>query len=211
VHGGITVTTSARVARPAPPAVLADAIPAGASGTTATLRTAALVVGGALVTALAAQVSFTAPGMVVPFTGQTAAVLLTGAALGWRRGAASMALYVAAGALGAPIFSKGASGLAEVFGVTGGYLAGFILAAAVVGALAARGWDRTIPRAATLMVLGNLLIYAIGVPVLAAVTGQGIGWAIANGALPFVPWDALKIALAAGLLPATWLLVGRRR
>ena len=205
------MTISARVARPASPAVLADAIPATASAVGSAFRTAALIVAGALITALAAQISFTAPGMVVPFTGQTAAVLLTGAALGWRRGAASMALYVMAGALGAPIFSKGASGLAEVFGVTGGYLAGFILAAAVVGILAGRGWDRTIPRAAMLMVLGNLIIYSVGVPVLAAVTGQGIGWAIANGALPFIPWDALKVALAAGLLPAAWLLVGRRR
>jgi biotin transport system substrate-specific component len=204
------VTISARVARPASPAVLADAIPATTSAAGTAFRTAALVVGGALVTALAAQISFTAPGMVVPFTGQTAAVLLTGAALGWRRGMASMALYVVAGALGAPIFSKGASGLAEVFGVTGGYLAGFVLAAAVVGFLAARGWDRTIPRAAMLMVVGNLIIYSVGVPVLAAVTGQGIGWAIANGAVPFIPWDALKVALAAGLLPAAWLLVGRR-
>jgi biotin transport system substrate-specific component len=204
------VTISASVARPASPAVLADAIPTTTSATGTAFRTAALVVGGALVTALAAQISFTAPGMVVPFTGQTAAVLLTGAALGWRRGMASMALYVVAGALGAPIFSKGASGLAEVFGVTGGYLAGFVLAAAVVGFLAARGWDRTIPRAAMLMVLGNLIIYSVGVPVLAAVTGQGIGWAIANGAVPFIPWDALKVALAAGLLPAAWLLVGRR-
>ncbi len=205
------MTISARVARPASPAVLADAIPASASRAGAALRTAALVVGGAAITALAAQVSFTAPGMVVPFTGQTAAVLLTGAALGWRRGAASMALYLVAGALGAPVFSNGASGLVRVLGSTGGYLAGFIVAAAVVGALAARGWDRTIPRAALLMVLGNLLIYALGVPVLAAVTGQGLGWAVANGALPFIPWDALKIALAAGLLPAAWLLVGRRR
>jgi biotin transport system substrate-specific component len=205
------VTISARVARPASPAVLADAIPTSASATGAALRTAALVVGGALITALAAQISFMAPGMIVPFTGQTAAVLLTGAALGWRRGAASMALYVIAGALGAPIFSKGASGLVEIFGATGGYIVGFILAAAVVGALAARGWDRTIPRAAMLMVLGNLIIYALGVPVLAAVTGHGIGWAIANGAVPFIPWDALKVALAAGLLPAAWLLVGRRR
>ncbi len=205
------MTISADAPRTAPPAVLADAIPSLASRTGTALRTAALVVGGALITALAAQISFTAPGMVVPFTGQTAAVLLTGAALGWRRGAASMALYLAMGALGAPVFSDGASGVVKILGATGGYLIGFVIAAAVVGALAARGWDRTIPRATMLMVLGNLVIYAFGVPVLAAVTGKGLEFAVTNGVIPFIPWDALKIALAAGLLPTAWLLVGRRR
>lgn len=204
------MTTSAG-ARTAPPAVLADVVLEPTTRSMSALRAAALIVGGALLAAGAAQVSFTLPGMTVPYTLQTAAVLLTGAALGSWRGAASMLGYLAMGALGAPVFSAGASGVAKITGATGGYLIGFVIAAAIVGALAARGWDRTPVRAAGLMVLGNLVIYAIGVPILALVLGLSLPGAIAAGATPFIPWDAVKIALAAGLLPLAWAVVGRRR
>lgn len=205
------MTISADAPRTAPPAVLADVLFEPTTPSVAALRTAALIVGGALLTAAAAQLSFTLPGMTVPFTLQTAAVLLTGAALGSWRGAASMLLYLAMGAAGAPVFSAGASGVARIVGPTGGYLVGFVIAAAIVGALAARGWDRSVPRAVGLMVLGNLIIYGVGVPVLAIVLRLPILDAVQAGAIPFIPWDAVKIALAAGLLPAAWLLVGRRR
>jgi biotin transport system substrate-specific component len=145
----------------------------------------------------------------VPYTGQTAAVLLVGTALGWRLGAASMLLYLLVGILGAPVFSDGAHGIEQVLGYTGGYLVAFVLAAAGVGRLAEQGWDRSPASTAALMLLGNLLIYAIGVPVLAIVTGMSPGNALWNGALVFVPWDAFKVLVAAGLLPLAWRAIGR--
>lgn len=194
------------------PATLADALVprSDAARSRRVLRDLSLVIGGALLTAVVAQVSVKMPWSPVPYTGQTAAVLLVGTALGWRLGAASMAIYVLAGVAGAPVFSAGASGLTQLFGYTGGYLAGFVLAAALAGRLAERGWDRAALSTAGLMMLGNLLIYAVGVPVLAAVTGMGLGAAAWNGAGVFLPWDAFKVALAAGLLPLAWRMVGRR-
>ena len=191
---------------PARPATLGDAIAARLSPTT---RAVVLVAAGVALTALSAQLQFKVPGNPVPFTGQTAAVLLTGAALGSRLGTLSMLLYVLLGAIGLPIYSAGDSGFDQLFGVTGGYLVGFVVAAAVVGWLAERGWDRTLPRAVLLMILGNLLIYAIGVPVLAIVYPMPAADALQFGALNFVASDALKIAVAAGLLPLAWSIVGR--
>jgi len=173
-------------------------------------RAALLVLGGATLTAVAAQAAFSVPWTPVPYTGQTAAVLLVGAALGWQLGAASMLLYVLAGAVGAPVFAQGAHGSGQLLGATGGYLIGFVLAAAVVGRLAEAGWDRSPLRAAGLMLLGNVVIYAVGVPVLALVLALPAGDAIQSGALVFLPWDLLKVVLAAGLLPAAWRLAGRR-
>ncbi len=202
----------ARPISPTRTATLADAVvPAlGADGGRALLRTLALVAGGALLTAVAAQLSVKLPWSPVPYTGQTAAVLLVGTALGWRIGAASMALYVLAGVAGAPVFSAGAHGLDQLVGYTGGYLLGFILAATVVGILAQRGWDRSARTAAGLMVVGNVTIYLVGVPILAAVTGMTLANATWNGAIVFLPWDAFKVAVAAGLLPLAWRTIARR-
>lgn len=193
---------------PARPATLGEAIVPRISPA---WRAVVLVAAGVALTAAAAQVRFTVPGTPVPFTGQTAAVLLTGAALGSRLGGLSMLLYVALGAAGLPIFNGGHAGIAQIFGTTGGYLIGFIVAATVVGWLAERGWDRTVPQAVLLMVLGNVVIYLIGVPVLAAAYPMPLSQAVNAGALTFIAGDALKIALAAGVLPAAWWLVGRRR
>jgi len=173
------------------------------------IRDGVLVVAGAALTALAAQVSFTAPWTSVPYTLQTGSVLLVGTALGLRRGALSMALYVLAGAIGLPVYSDGASGLAKLLGFTGGYLAAFIVAGAVVGWLAERRWDRSPLGMLGLMTIGTLLIYAIGVPVLALVLHLGAWDAIYSGAIVFLPWDALKAAVAAGLIPLAWRLIGR--
>jgi biotin transport system substrate-specific component len=180
------------------------------AGLSSGARALVLVTAGAALTALAAQLSFSVPWTPVPYTGQTAAVLLVGTVLGWRLGAASMLLYVLAGIAGAPIYAHGAHGVDELLGATGGYLVGFILAAMLVGRLAEGGWDRTPLQAAGLMLLGNLVIYAIGVPVLALALSLPAGDALQSGALVFLPWDAAKIALAAGLLPAAWRVVGRR-
>lgn len=137
--------------------VLADLLPASR------VRDAALVVGGAALTGLAAQIAVPVPGSPVPVTGQTFAALLVGTGLGARRGVASLALYAAAGLVGVPWFAGGTSGLSVSFG----YILGMILASAVVGALARRGADRGVLRMAGTMVLGEAVIYAVGVPYLA--------------------------------------------
>ena len=193
-------------ARPA--RTLADALIAErpASSPTGVARAAILVVGGAALTALSAQLAFPVPWTPVPYTGQTAAVLLVGTALGWRLGLLSMAIYVVAGAVGLPVYAQGAHGVGQLLGATGGYLIGFVLAAALVGWLAERRWDRAPLSAAALMVAGNLLIYAIGVPVLAISLDLPFTDAMRSGAFVFVPWDAFKVLLAAGLLPAAWRL-----
>lgn len=182
------------------PAVLSDLIPG------ARVRDVALVVGGAALTGLAAQLSFPVPGTPVPITGQTFAVLLVGAALGQSRAALSLALYVLAGVAGVPWFAGGGHGFV---GATFGYLLGFVAAAALVGRLAERGGDRKVGRTVATMILGNLVIYAFGVPVLMAVTGMSLPTALAAGVVPFLIGDGLKVLVAAGVLPAAWKFTRR--
>lgn len=207
----MTMSSGALARRP-PAATLADAVipDRGSDLAGRLLRAAVLVAGGAALTAVSAQLSFKLPWTDVPYTGQTAAVLLVGTALGWRLGAASMLLYLLVGVAGGPVFSDGAHGIEQVLGYTGGYLVAFVLAAALVGRLAERGWDRSPAWTAALMVIGNVLIYAIGVPVLAIVLAMPLTDAIWSGALVFVPWDAFKVVVAAGLLPLAWRVIGRR-
>ena len=188
-----------------PRAVLADLVPASTRAR-AHARDLALVVGGAAFTGLAAQIAVPVPGSPVPVTGQTLAVLLVGTALGARRGVAAMALYLLAGVAGLPWFASGSSGT----GATFGYVLGFVAASALVGALARRGADRSPLRTAGAMVLGNLAVYAVGVPYLAASVHVSLAQAASLGLYPYLLGDALKIALAMGLLPAAWKLVGRR-
>jgi len=185
--------------------VLADLIPQW-RGTR--LREAVLVLGGAGLTGLSAQISVPVHGSPVPVTGQTFGVLLVGAALGARRGAASMALYLIAGFVGVPWFAGGSAGSIHL--ATLGYLVGFILAGALVGALAERGADRSPWRTALTMVLGNLVIYACGVPYLALSAHLSAASALHYGLVVFLLGDALKVVLAAGLLPGAWRLAGRR-
>ncbi|MEU1280493.1 biotin transporter BioY [Streptomyces sp. NPDC005805] len=181
--------------------VLADLVPASR------VRDVALVVGGAVLTGLAAQVSLPVPGSPVPVSGQTFAALLVGTALGARRGFLSLGLYAVAGVAGVPWFAQGASG----YGMPSfGYILGMLLAATVVGALARRGADRTVLRTAGSMVLGSAIIYAVGVPYLAAATGMSLSEAVAAGLVPFLIGDALKAALAMGALPTAWKLAGPR-
>jgi biotin transport system substrate-specific component len=190
------------------------AVPAfGASESARLLRATLMVIGGAALTALSAQIVWFAPwNPLVPYTFQTASVLLVGTVLGSRLGLASMLLYVALGAAGLHVFAQGTSGLGAdgALSFTIGYLGGFVLAGALVGWLAERGWDRSPASTIGLMVLGNLVIYAVGVPVLIAITGLDLGTALRVGALDFVPWDLIKIAAAAALLPLAWRLVGSR-
>lgn len=188
------------------PPTLADLLPLHGLGTAA--RDVLLVAGGAALTAVAAQLAFTMPWTPVPYTFQTFAVLLVGTALGSMRGALSMLFYVLIGAAGLPVFSQASGGFTHLLGFTGGYLVAFIVAAALVGRLAEDRWDRTPMRAALLMLVGTLVIYAIGVPVLAMTFPMDFGRALDLGALVFVPWDVAKVVAAALLLPLAWRLAG---
>lgn len=185
----------------ASPRTLADA----ALPRSGALRDALLVLSGSLVVALGAQVAIPLPFTPVPLTGQTYAALLVGAALGARRGVLALLLYLAEGALGLPVFAGGAAGLARLGGPTGGYLAGLVLAALLVGWFADRGWDRRPLPCLLAMIAGSVAIYACGVPWLALTVGADR--AVAAGLLPFLPGDALKLALAALSLPLAWRLV----
>ena len=169
------------------------------------LRDLLLVTAGALLVALLAQVRMPLPFTPVPLTGQTFAVLLVGAALGSRRGMASIGLYLLLGALGLPFFAGGASGLAYMTGSTLGYLVGFIAAAYVTGLLAERGLDRRISTALVAFFIGQAIIYLFGVAWLTVL--MGLQKALVAGMLPFLIGDALKIGAAALALPAAWKLV----
>ncbi|MFE3600314.1 biotin transporter BioY [Streptomyces sp. NPDC059142] len=192
---------STAAAAPRTGAVLADLLPASRT------RDIALVLGGAALTGLAAQIAVPVPGSPVPVTGQTFAALLVGTALGARRGFLSLALYTLVGMAGMPWFSAGSSGPG---GASFGYVLGMLLAATVVGALARRGGDRSALRTAGTMVIGSAVIYAVGVPYLALSTGMAPGAAVAAGLVPFLLGDALKAALAMGALPAAWKLLGNK-
>ncbi len=204
-----TAATSAR-----PGEVLADLLPSPRlsarlvqGGAAARVRDLALVAGGAVLTGIAAQIAVPVPGSPVPVTGQTFAALLVGTALGAGRGFLSLALYALVGMAGVPWFAEGGSGTAAP---SFGYVLGMMLAATVVGALARRGGDRSMLRTAGTMLLGEAIIYAIGVPYLALATGMSLTAAVAAGLTPFLIGDALKAALAMGVLPAAWTLAARK-
>ena len=177
------------------PRVLADVVPH------TWVRQIALIGGAAAFVGLSAQIAIPLPFTPVPLTLQTFAVLLSAAALGSLRGALAMLVYALVGMAGVPWFAQGSSGFA---GPSFGYIVGFIIAALVVGRIAERGATRTAVRTAGLMIVGNLVIYAVGVTWLKFAIGVDWATAIALGATPFLIGDAIKIAAAAGLLPLTW-------
>ncbi len=169
------------------------------------LRWAASMLLGSAFLAVCAQINV--PLYPVPMTMQTFGVLLIGMAFGKRLGAATVALYLFEGALGLPVYAQHAGGLPVLFGATGGYLFGFVIAAWLVGALAERGWDRSVLTTALAMLLGNIVLYVPGLIWLAGFIGGE--QAIAGGLVPFVFGDLLKLALAAVLLPSAWRLLRR--
>ena len=181
-------------------------------------RHVALVLAGALLIALTANLWVPIPGSPVPLTGQTFSVLLVGGALGLRRGLLATSLYLVMGFF-LPVYAEQASGVDRiaafdggtlVLGATGGYLIGFVLAAALVGRLAELGWDRHFGGALGAMAIGNMIIYLVGVPWLTAATGMSPQAAIAAGLTPFLLTDAIKLAIAAAVFPFAWWVVGRR-
>lgn len=187
-------------ATPAPAPVLAELLPASR------LRDAALVVGGTALVTLAGHVAIPLWFTPVPVSLATFAVLLCGAALGPARAALSIALYIALGLAGAPMFAQGASGWAFA---SFGYVLGYLAAALLTGWLARRRADRSLPATIGLAALGSLAIYAGGVPWLTVYLGVDLITGLQLGVVPFLLGDALKVLAAAVLLPATWRLVNR--
>ena len=173
------------------------------SAATSAVTKAALVVFGSLLLAVSAQ--FKIPLYPVPVTGQTLVVLLIGMTYGPRLGGITIAAYLFEGAIGLPVFAGGAAGVAVLMGPTAGYLFGFLLAAIAMGYLAERGLGRTVVSTIAAMVIGNCVIYLCGALWLANFIG--FGQAIAAGVLPFLYGDALKLVVAAGLMPWAWRAV----
>ncbi len=174
------------------------------------LRAVVLALAGSILMTLSAKIQI--PFWPVPLTMQTFVVLVLGMAYGWRLGAATMMLYLVEGACGLPVFAgtpeKGI-GLAYMVGPTGGYLAGFVLAAALCGWLAERGWDRSIVRVAAAMIIGHALILGLGTAWLSNLIGLEKG--IQFGLAPFWSATIFKTALAMAALPLAWHFVGKRR
>ena len=189
------------LALPAPRGmVLGDVVPG------ARVRDVLLVLAGACLTALGAQVTIHTGASPVPITGQTLGVVIAGAALGSRRGMLSQLLYVVAGLL-LPVYSDGASGIHVIWGATGGYLIGFIVAAWIVGRMAEGGADRRFGSATIAFALGQLSIFAIGVPWLKVSTGMDWSTAIHDGFTVFIIGGIIKAVLAGVLAPAAWRVV----
>ncbi len=184
------------------PLVLADLFPEVRA------RDATIVLGAACFVGLLAQVSIPLSWTPVPITGQTLGVVLAGCAVGTRRAVAALVLYAAAGLAGVPWFAGHASGWP---GGLFGYVVGFVVAAAVCGRLAERRADRRVASAVLAILLGDMIIFAVGVPWLAVSYHFTAAEAIAKGLTPFLAGEGIKIALAAGLLPAAWKVVGSDR
>lgn len=184
-----------------------------ARGTALRAKQAALILGGILAIAVLAKIRVPIWPSPVPITMQTFGVLLIGAAYGPRLGLATMAGYLAVGALGFDVFTSSSAelnGLAYMAGGTGGYLAGYLLATLVLGLAARRGLDRRVPALAAGMLLATALIYLPGLLWLRGFA-EGWGQTLTWGLTPFLVGDALKLALAALLVPAAWRLVGDAR
>ena len=170
-----------------------------------------LVVAGAGLVALCAQIEIPLAFTPVPISGQTFAVLLVGASLGPLLSGSSLLLYFCVGLIGAPVYSGGDGGWEIVHGATGGYLVGFIAAAVLTGWLAQRRWDRHFNSAVAAMLSGSVVIYLFGLPWLAKEIGTGLEGTLEAGLYPFVIGDLIKLYLAGMLLPGAWKLVKRIR
>jgi biotin transport system substrate-specific component len=182
---------------------LAHAVWSPVGSSPATRAIVLALIGTALLT-LSAKIQV--PFWPVPMTMQTFVVLVLGMAYGWQLAGATVLLYLAQGALGLPVFAGG-GGIAYMAGPTGGYLAGFLLAAVAVGWLAEHGWDRTAPRTLAAMLIGTAMIFACGIAWLATLIG--LPQAIGAGLVPFLLGEAVKIALATAILPFAWRLLQR--
>jgi len=173
------------------------------------VRQVGLVIGFSLLTALSAQIVI--PIGPIPITGQTFAVLLTGALLGSRLGAITMIVYLIEGASGLPFFRGGLFGIAHLMGPTGGYLIAFPAAAFITGAFAEHGWDRRFFTAAAAMAIGSIVIMLSGWAWFSILTRTSPLVSVFDTVIKFIPGDIIKIVLAAAVLPTGWKLVGHKR
>ncbi len=200
--------SSVAIAHPRP-LVLGDLIAANRGRVAHAVRDVLLVAGAAGFVGALAQISIHLSFTPVPITGQTLGVLLAGTALGWRRAAAALGLYAVAGVAGLPWFAGGTAGYASA---SFGYIVGFFFAATACGYLASRGADRSVLKSVPAMIAAEIIIYAFGLTWLALDLHLGAGATLADGLTPFLAGDAIKAAIAAGLLPLVWwkLPAGRR-
>ena len=168
-----------------------------------------LMLGATIFIALSAQIAIPLPFTPIPITGQTFAVLLTGAILGSRRGSLAVLIYMLEGISGIPVFAKAGFGIAHVMGPSGGYLLGFIPAAYICGFLAEHGWDRHLITSFLTMTIGTCIIFFFGIFWLAQFVSTKN--ALVQGLYPFIPGAIIKITLATVLLPTAWKIVGSRQ
>ena len=191
------------------------------STATTTLRTAVFprstvlikagfVIAGVAFLSLLAQIAIPVPGSPVPVTGQTLGVLLLATSYGATLGASTFLMYLLVGALGAPIFANGGSGLDRIVGATGGYLVGMLLTSALLGYLGGRKWDQKFKTALPAMLMGNALTFGLGLFWLHQYTGKDWAWTISAGFTPFILGEILKIAIAGTSLPIIWQFVQRK-
>lgn len=206
------MTTSLTIA---PQRVLADLITQPTTRVRAVVRDVLLVTGFALLTAAAAQIEIQLGFTPVPLTGQTFAVLLSGAVLGMRRGALSQLVYWMAGLTGLPFYSGGVGGWKSGTGATLGYLVGFIVAAGAIGYLAEKKQDRNFATSLPAMLLGSTLIYTCGAAWLTTYLNIGFATgetnAIALGVAPFLVGDVIKALLAAACTTGVWAAINKRK
>ena len=199
----------------APQRVLADLIVQPTTRVRAIVRDVLLVVSFALLTAAAAQIEIQLGFTPVPLTGQTFAVLLSGAVLGMRRGALSQLVYWMAGLTGLPFYSGGAGGWKSGTGATLGYLVGFIVAAGAIGYLAEKKQDRNFATSLPAMLLGSTLIYTCGAAWLTTYLNIGFATgetnAISLGVAPFLVGDVIKALLAAACTTGVWATINKRK
>jgi len=188
---------------------------------TTTLRTAvfprstvltntAFVITGVAFLSLLAQIAIPVPGSPVPVTGQTLGVLLLATSYGATLGTTTFFTYLLIGALGAPVFANGGSGIERIVGATGGYLVGMLLTSALLGYLGGRKWDQKFRTALPAMLLGNALTFGLGLLWLHQYTGKDWAWTISAGFTPFIIGEILKIAIAGTSLPLIWQFVQRK-
>ncbi len=170
-------------------------------------REVPLLLGFNLLLVASAYLSFSVPFSPVPITGQTLGVMIIALALGRTRALAVTMAYLLEGIAGLPVFAGGAAGIGVLFGPTGGYLLGMVVAAGLVGHLADRGWDRKVLTAIGAVGIGHAVIFVVGLAQLSYFVP--VAGLLAAGFWPFLPGTALKIVLAALLLPAIWRLTGR--
>lgn len=170
-------------------------------------RNAALVLGLTAFTALCAQIAIPLPGTPIPFTLQTFAVLAGAAALGTQRAVVAQVLYVLVGMAGMPVFAERSSGTDVVFGASGGYLIGFIVASYVVGYIAERGATRKVASTVLAYVVGSAVVYVLGATWLSQSAGWGLQETLSAGVTPFLAGDVIKAAMAGAVLPGLWKLV----